>query len=481
MSNSKLLSNSIWAFSGQLGYVFLGLLANVFLARMLTPEDFGMVGIAMFFIGVSGILVDGGVGGALIRKGQVSDEDYSTVFIINLSISFILVFLLVFTADYISQIFELPQLKSILIALSSLLIINALTVIQNVKLIREMKFKCLSILKITSFAISALAGVTSANLGAGVWSIVIMQVMFAFLFMLMLWVCRGGVIKMIFSKKSFNEVFSFGFFTTSSSLLNVVFDNIYQLIIGKYFNVMQVGYFYQAKKLSQATDSVFRSVILQVFYSYLARFQTDKNIFYTKFCQLDAFMTMIVGLAMSLIYIYAEQLILLLLGVQWMKAIYYLELLSIVGFFTLQELSSRNIFKIYDQTHKLFYLEFVKKLFQTFGIAIGVFYSDLQILLIGFVGTSVFGYLITACHSLKIIDKTVREEACRVLKNAVAILISVYVFMFLLEVLSVALYYKLFFVPVYVFLYVLVFMFTGCLKWEDLKRLSGLFFFKRKE
>ncbi|MCG8803619.1 lipopolysaccharide biosynthesis protein [Tenacibaculum finnmarkense] len=454
--NKTFINGVFWASFSKIGYVLLALLGNMFLARFISAEEFGVIGVAMFFVGIFNVLIEGGVGGALVRKENVTPKDYSTVFIFNLAVSLILFGVMFVIAEPIALYYEKPILKEVLWALSLLLVINAFTVVQNTKLIRDMSFKQKGIYQIISLGVATIIACYLAYKGFGVWAIVSLQIISAFILMLILWFKLGRIGSFVFSKKSFKEIFSFGVFTTLSSILNIAFDNAYQLIIGKYFSFSQVGYYYQAKKLYQAPDGVFRTVISQVFYSYLSKFQKDTEVFITKFNLMAKLTAIIIGLMVSLIYLYAEQVILLLYGDKWGESVFFIRLIALSGFFILLEQVNRNIFKIFNQTHKILYLEIFNKAIQAISIAIGIYYLNLNVLLYGLVVTSIISYVINLYFSLYVINKIHYDIFLNVLKITLSAGFSVVLFLHLYEYFHVGLYSRILIFPIFVFLYLFI-------------------------
>lgn len=208
-----------------------------------------------------------------------------------------------------------------------------------------------------------------------------------------------------FSKASFKELYSFGINTTLASILNTAFDNIYQLILGKYFSISETGYFYQAKRLQDVPGGVINMLSQSVVFSSLAKLQDDKIAFTKVYNKITLYFIIMLGFISSFIYVYAEQIILLLYGSEWVGAIFYMKLLTIGSFFFIQEQINRVIFKVFNQTRKILYLENVKKTIQSISIVIGVIYLSLQVLIIGFVITNIIGYLINFYYSRKIIGE----------------------------------------------------------------------------
>src|SRR5690606_29369958 len=182
------ITGFIWSFVGQTSYLFVALIANIILARLLSPYEFGQVGIVMFFIIISKVLTESGLTGALVRKKDATEEDFSTVFIFNLIISVFLFFLLVLFSGLIADFYDNRALKNILIALAFILIINAFQFTQNAKIVRDLKFKKQSLYALVAVILSSLIGLILALFDYGVWALVIMQICNAFILTLLYWI-----------------------------------------------------------------------------------------------------------------------------------------------------------------------------------------------------------------------------------------------------------------------------------------------------
>lgn len=440
---------------GQMASLLISLATNIWLARLLSPEEFGQVGIIMFFIVIANVLTESGLGGALIRKKEATKTDYSTVFVTNLVFSVLCYLILVISSGGIANFYDDSLIKNLLIVAGLVLIINAFQLTQNARLISEMKFKEKSIYRFIAILLSSSIGVYLAYNGFGVWSLVLIQLMTATFNTVLLWIFEGFFMKFYFSKSSFKELYSFGINTTLASLLNTGFDNIYQLVLGKYFSVSQTGYFYQAKKLQDVPGGVVNMVAQSVVFSSLAKLQDDKLAFTRAYNKITLYFIVMLGFISSFIYVYAEQIILLLYGSEWTGAIFYMKLLTIGSFFYIQEQINRVIFKVFNQTRKILYLEYLKKTIQVISIIIGIVLLDLQVLIIGFVVTNIIGYLINFYYSRKIIGEVNFYELKILLKISSLSVISVLIVFLSGSLLHLEGYYFLLTSPLLIFLYVI--------------------------
>lgn len=449
----KFVLGFIWSFLGQVSYLLIALIANVFLARLLTPYEFGQVGIVMFFIVISRVLTESGLTGALVRKNDATEEDFSTVFIFNLFISCFFFILLFFSSGFISEFYKDESLQNIIIALSSILIINAFQFIQNAKMVRDMNFKKQALYSFISVIISSTIGIVLAYYNYGVWSLVIMQIINALILTSLYWVFEGAIKKFIFSITSFKSLYKFGVNTTFSAILIAVFDNIYSLILGKYFSIQNTGLYYQAKKLQEIPVGVVNSTTQGVVFSTLSKLQDDKKSFDEFYNKIVVVFTVLVGLICLLIFFFAEQAILILYGEKWLKAVFFMKVLIIASFFFMQEMLNRVLFKVFNRTDKILFLEIIKKIIQAVTIVIGVVFLDIKILLYGFLLTSIISYFINYYHSRLIYNSFSWKEIITTVK-VIIIGIGVYfINEFLSQLLKLDSYNKFYLLPFLVLIY----------------------------
>ena len=275
----KTLSGMIWSFVQRFGTMAISFVSNIVLARLLTPDDYGTIGMLMIFIAVANTFVDGGFGSALIQKKEPTQEDYSTIFWWNMFLSIVLYGLLYLGAPAVARFYNLPLLCDVLRVQGIVLIINALSIIQQNQLRKQLKFKRLATVTVISAILSAGAAIILAYIGWGVWALVAQQLMLSGFTAIQLWVLNKWYPLLIFSKESFKQLFGFGGFILVSSLINTLCNNIQGLLIGRFCNTTTLGYYTQARKLEEVASTSFTTVVDQVSYPILAKFQDDKSKF----------------------------------------------------------------------------------------------------------------------------------------------------------------------------------------------------------
>lgn len=205
-------------------------------------------------------------------------------------------------------------------------------------------------------------------------------------------------------------MFSFGVNTSIVSVINSIFNNIYQLILGKKFDMLSVGLFSQAKGLQDASDTMFQIVFGNVFFSYLSKLQDKKEQFKVEYRNILLVVFYAISLVVSAVFIYAEEIVLIIYNNEWLGLVFYLRLLSISSFFYLQEIINNNIFKIFDKTIIILKLEIIKKTIQISTILLGLYMNSIDYLLYGFLITSIISLIINYFVSHKIIDIITKKE-----------------------------------------------------------------------
>ena len=412
-----LFSGVLWSFIGQILFMAILFVTNIILARKLTPEQFGQVGIVMFFVLFANVLVESGLGGALVRKIDATKKDYSTVFTFNLALCILIYFLIAGAANYIAQFYENPNLEDIIYVIGLIILLNGFQIVHNAKLIKESLFKRLSAYRVFSVLISSLVGIYLAYVTeAGVWSIVWMQVLNVFLFTLCLNIFHNRFYGLNFHIESFKELYKFGVNTTVASLLTSVFDNIYNLVLGKYFSISQTGQFYQGKKLQEVPYKVLNTLLQGPIFSSLSRVQTNASEFLIFYKKIFQSLLLVSILLTSLIFIFAKEIILLTYGVKWLPAVFFIKFLVVISFFNLLEMYKRVIFKVYNKTDKILKLELLKKGIQTISILLGIYYRDLTILMTGFLITAIASYIFNTIVLDKAIKLDLKFEVTHIIK-----------------------------------------------------------------
>ena len=332
-TGKKIFSGGIWASIDKFVSLFLQFLVNLILARLVSPSDYGCVGMLAIFLTVSQVMIDGGFGSALIQKKEPTQTDYSTIFYWNIIFSSILYLILYVSSPAIASFYNMPILNDVLRVIGLNLIINSFGIIQINRQRKQLAFKKIALINISSYVIAAIIAVYMAYHGYGVWSLVMLQILYSLISVLLFWIFTKWTPDICFSMASLKKLFSFGSYILFSNLLQETCKNLQGLIIGKKFSSFELGLYSQAKRLDDITSLTLPNIIVQVMFPVFSQYQNDID--YTKKVlrmnvRIISFITFPI---MILLILIADPLINFLYGEKWIKAIPYFQILCVGGLF----------------------------------------------------------------------------------------------------------------------------------------------------
>lgn len=398
-----------WSFMIQGGTQAINFIVSVLLARLLLPEEFGLIGMISIFISISTALVDGGFSSSLIRTKDADNTDYSTVFFVNLITSILLYILLFFIAPYVSEFYEEPILTSLIRVLSSILIIRAFVTVQSTKLNKELKFKTQFKLQFPSLVISAALSIWMAYNNYGVWSIVAKDITYSLLATIQLWWYGKWTPSFIFDKEKFKYHFNFGYKISLTRIFDTSFNNLYNIIIGKYFSAGILGFYTRAKSLEELPTSFFYNAFNRVFYPLLAKINDDNERLKKIYGQLMRIVVFVVTPILIYLGIVAEPLFRWLLTEKWLPAVPYFQLLIIAGVFFPIQKYNLNICQLKGRSDIVLRLSVLQNsLFVMGGLTAIPF--GIYGLLYSLIFINIFTTLINAFFSGRLIGYTLRSQ-----------------------------------------------------------------------
>ena len=371
MAKSKVFNGIIWASIQRFGTLGISFVSNMVMARLLTPDDFGTIGMLLFFIALAETFVDSGFGSALIQKKNITVEDTCTVFYINMAISIVAYIILYISAPYIAQFYEIPILCDLLRVQSIVVLIHGVRLIQSVQLTKKLDFKKISICNLTGTFVLAVTGIAAAYWGMGVWSLVIRTLAGAFTTSVLLWTIGKWKPLFIFNIESFKNLFSFGGFMLLSSIMITISNNIQSLILGKLFTPSTLGNFTQARTLRNISSDSISSVIGQVLYPDFSNHQDNDSLIKIKLEKSAYLLSYLVAAIMAICILTAEPLINLLYGNQWNESIPYFQILCIGGLSICLQDININVIKAKGKSKALFICNFIKVICYIIAMILG--------------------------------------------------------------------------------------------------------------
>lgn len=405
----KTLGGFSWAFLERFGVQVLQMVIFIILARVLTPEDFGLMGMLAVFIAVSRSLTDSGFGQALIQKKEADEIDFSSVFYINLVASVIIYVVLFVTAPLIASFYREPVLIDIIRVLGLQFIVAAFSMVQIAKLTKEVKFKSLMIAKLPSTMLGGATGVGAAYMGLGVWSLVIQQLTDTAAYSIQVWIQSKWRPEFVFDRHRLKSLFDFGSKIMLSGMINTIYQNMYEIVIGRFFTTAQVGFYTQANKIKQVPVQNISSALGRVTFPVLSEIQDNDERLKRAYKKIIRQVVFFVAPVMIGAIVVAEPLFRFVLTEKWLQAVPYFQWLCVSGLFYPINAYNLNILKVKGRSDLFLKLEVVKKVIGVIGIIIALQYSVLLLVIVHAI-TSVTAYCINSFYSGMFIHYGIWEQ-----------------------------------------------------------------------
>jgi teichuronic acid exporter len=347
---NKAFKGILWSAFDRIGYQLISIGITIILARLLTPADYGTIGMLTLFIALSNLFIESGLGQALIQKKEPSDEDISTVFYYNFLLSILLYIILFVSAPIIAHFFKLPILIPITRILGLTIIINSLSIVQITVLQKNINFKSISIINLASCALSGTLAIVLATKGYGVWSLVYYTLSSAVFKFILFWIFAKWLPSMIFSISSFKSLFGFGSKILMAGLLGTITNNLINLVVGKLYVPSVLGFYTQARRIMEIPSVNITQIIQNVSYPLLAKIQDDEQKLKTAYRKIYVMTSFILLPTMLGMIILSEPIIYFLLGKQWLKCVALLQWLCVFGLLNPLSAINVNILKVKAKT-----------------------------------------------------------------------------------------------------------------------------------
>lgn len=400
----KNLSAYVWGMGARFAPQLLYMITTMILARFLTPDDFGTIGVLSIIFMVANTLIDSGLGGSLIKEKEISSVDCSTISTFNIGISSSIYLIIFFCAPAIERYYEIDNLALITRLVSLEFVISSLGLVPKSLLIRQLRFKDMTFASMAIVIISSIAAIIAAAFGAGVYSLVTYRITYAISRVAFQYVLTHYHLSFRFSVSSFKRLISFGVFTTVTSVIDTIYENLLTTITGKYMNVKEAGYMYQAKQLETAIASALSTTIGSVSFPILAKLKEDIGAFKKEADSI--FRTIVIGAfpLMVIVSVFSKPIVVLLYGHQWADSAFYLTWLIIAGMIHVLENLNRVFIKSHADVDKLAAITLVKR-----GIGVAIIFLSLKIsasaIVYGYVISTAIAYLLNQMLYCKIIGE----------------------------------------------------------------------------
>lgn len=327
----KAASGMIWTAFQKYSTMGIQFISGIILARLLTPFDYGCIGMLAIFMVLAEAFIDAGFGSALIQKKQPTQVDYSTIFWWNVGMAFVMYAILFLCAPAIARFYNIPLLCDVLRVQGIVLFIYALNIIQRNQLKKNLNFKLLAIISVTTSLIALGITILLAYKGFGVWALVVQNLIMAAIPSLVFWFYVKWRPIMTFSWKSFKELFGFGFYMFLTHLINNFSSQIQGLLIGKVYSPSTMGYYSKAIGTEKLASQSISSVMSQVTYPLYAQVQDDRAAMINMIKRLTMTISYITFPLMFILILTAKPLFVLLYSDRWLQSVPYFQILCLAG------------------------------------------------------------------------------------------------------------------------------------------------------
>ena len=414
----RTINSVAWSISERLSLQIFHIVISIILARLLSPSDFGLLGMLAIFTGVAQSILDSGFGSALIQKKEATNTDSSSIFYFNLVIGVTLAAVFFFSASLIANFFNQPILKPITRVLSLNTIINAFSLVQFSLLRKRMDFKNHFIVSIVAVIVSGTSAIIAAILGLGVWSLVIQTLSLSISNALLLWTFSKWRPTRQFSLDSLKTMYAFGSKLLFAGLIETTFNNLYQTFIGRVYTPDDVGYYSRASQMESAASVATSMALGSVIFSAFSPYQDDKPTLrkvHDKTITMSMFLLMPVMI--GLIFI-AEPLFIFLLTEKWAASIPYFQHLCVIGLLFPMVVQNYNLLRITGRTDMHLKLEIFKYILTVIAIAL-TYQRGIIALIYGQIAVAFISHFIVSHFVGKLINYTLLDQFKTLLPHAI--------------------------------------------------------------
>lgn len=399
----KTISALSWSFAGNFAGQVINFVIGIILARLLSPREYGLIGMVIIFTILTQPFINSGFSQALIRKKNCTDTEFSTVFYFNLFAGIFFYAIIYLAAPYISTFFNEPELTRITRVMALIIVIDAATIIQSTILTKDINFKLKTKIGLVASVFSGILGIVLAYNGFGVWSLVFRTMTDNSIKSLLLWINNRWKPKRIFSFRTLKELFGFSSKLLAGAILDKVYYNIYSLVIAKYFSAKELGLFTRAKMFKDFIAQNLSEMVGSVTFPVLASIQDEPQRLIDAYRKIFSSINFIVWVALFVLAAIAEPLIITLIGEQWIESVIFLQLLCFVGVFYPIHALTRNILYVYGRSGLAFRLEIFTKTLAIPAIITGVFFG-IKYMIIAMIVGGFFEFLVKAYYSGKFVN-----------------------------------------------------------------------------
>jgi len=430
----------VWTALQKYSTMFISFISGIILARLLTPYDYGCIGMLAIFMVLADAFINGGFGSALIQKKRPTQEDYSTIFWWNMGMAMLMYAIIFLCAPAISRFYNIPILCNVLRVQGLVLFIHAFNLVQQNQLQKKFNFKILSIVTVLTSIVSLSITIYLAYKGFGVWALVIQNLISAAIPSVVFWFYLKWRPSRVFSWQSFKELFSFGFYMFLTNLLDKFASQIQGLLIGKFYNPSTMGYYSKAYGMERMASTSISSVMAQVTYPLYAEAQDNKEQLANMIRRITMTLSYITFPMMFILLLCAKPLFVLLYSDRWLQSVPYFQVLCIAGLaFCLQSVNYQSIAAI-GKSRVMFIWTVIKRAAGISFVVVGLIMFGMKGLLAGVVLNAWFSYFVNISLVSKYVGYKWTDQLLNIMPVTIASIVSTIIAYFVGSLLHLSMY-----------------------------------------
>lgn len=406
---SKATKSVVWSFAEKLSVQGIGFIISLILARLLMPEDYGVIAMLYIFISVATVFIDGGFSNALIQNQKRTEKDFSTAFYINIGVAFFCYLILFLVAPYLADFFVQPLLKDVMRVYGVSLIISSFALVQKSRFYISYNFRIIAYISFAAIIIGGIVAISMAYKGFGVWALVWYHIIIESIRTLSLWLFGKWKPSLCFSRQSFYAIFNFGSKLLGANVLNVIASNLYTLVIGKLFNTTNLGFYSRGQSISFIIPSNFSNIMTQASYPIFCEVQNDVQRLRSFFVKYVRMSFMIISPIMTLLVVLASPLVSLVLTDKWLPCVPFMQILAIGYMFDPIMRLNANVINVTGHSEYSFYSELYKKIVLLFILIVTCSFG-INSMVIGLALYSLADLLIVSIYVKKVVGINFIDE-----------------------------------------------------------------------
>lgn len=375
MSSHLGLSAAIWSFLEKLSSQAVSFIIGIILARLLTPYDYGVVGLTAIFIAISNVFIEAGFANALIQNQHRTEKDLSTAFYFNVVVGLVCYIVLWVATPSIANWFNEPLLIPLLKIVGLNVVLNSLCIVQTALLTAKLNIRLQTIINLSAQVPAGILAVIMAYKCMGVYALAMQTVLSSLIKVVLLWIFAKWIPKEKFNKNSFISLWKFGSRLLGANLIGTAFNQIYSIIIGKFIGKKELGYFSKANGLCSNVDGVTTGIVQRVALPVLAKYQDDEMVLTEKFREIMRLLVMLIAPLTAFLSFASDDIIVLLWTEKWLYCSLLFKILIVGIMFGPVGQMSLSLMQALGRTGMVLKLEFLKKIVYCIYLFIGFQYG----------------------------------------------------------------------------------------------------------